>query len=103
MAGGCDVIILCGGLGTRLRAVLDDRPKPMAPIDGRPFLDLIVEHVTAYGFYRFIFCTGHMGEWIANHFRDRTEITAVISRNHETLVAWGSVRDRDWTRHVLLG
>jgi Nucleoside-diphosphate-sugar pyrophosphorylase involved in lipopolysaccharide biosynthesis/translation initiation factor 2B, gamma/epsilon subunits (eIF-2Bgamma/eIF-2Bepsilon) len=92
MAGGCDVIILCGGLGTRLRAVLDDRPKPMAPIDGRPFLDLIVEHVTAYGFHRFIFCTGHMGEWIANHFGDRTEITAVICREGKPLGTGGALK-----------
>ena len=42
--GNCDVIVLCGGLGTRLQPVVHDRPKPMALIDGRPFVSLLVEH-----------------------------------------------------------
>ena len=41
-----DVMILCGGLGTRLQSVVQDRPKPMADIHGRPFVSLIVEHFT---------------------------------------------------------
>lgn len=98
MVGDCDVIILCGGLGARLRPVLGDRPKPMAPIDGRPFLDLIVEHVTVYGFRRFIFCTGHMGEWIAKHFGDRTDITAVISHERKPLGTAGALKT---CRHLI--
>lgn len=65
----CDVIILCGGFGTRLQAVVQDRPKPMADIDGRPFLSLIVEHFLRHGARRFIFSTGHRGEMIEQWFR----------------------------------
>ena len=53
--GDCDVIILCGGLGTRLQPVVQDRPKPMADIHGRPFVSLIVEHFLRHGARRFIF------------------------------------------------
>lgn len=87
-----DVVILCGGLGTRLRPVLRDRPKPMALIDGRPFLDMVVDHVTSHGFNRIIFCTGHHGEWIDNHFRNRTDIETVMSRETTPLVTAGALR-----------
>ncbi len=64
----CDVIILCGGLGTRLKAVLSDRPKPMADIHGRPFVSLIVDHFLRHGARRFIFSTGHFGDMIEDWF-----------------------------------
>lgn len=66
--GDCDVIILCGGLGTRLQAVMQDRPKPMAEIHGRPFVSLIVEHFARHGARRFIFSTGHRGDMIEDWF-----------------------------------
>ncbi|MBI4002396.1 MAG: NTP transferase domain-containing protein [Nitrospira defluvii] len=66
--GECDVIILCGGLGTRLQSVVQDRPKPMAEIHGRPFVSLIVEHFLRHGARRFIFSTGHRGEMIEEWF-----------------------------------
>ncbi|GAB1724311.1 MAG: NTP transferase domain-containing protein [Nitrospira sp. CR1.1] len=64
----CDVIILCGGLGTRLQSVVADRPKPMAEIHGRPFVSLLVEHFLRHGARRFIFSTGHFGEMIEDWF-----------------------------------
>ena len=67
----CDVIILCGGFGTRLQAVVRDRPKPMADIHGRPFLSLIVEHFLRHGARRFIFSTGHRGDMIEEWFRNQ--------------------------------
>lgn len=65
----CDVIILCGGFGTRLKSVLSDRPKPMADIHGRPFLSLLLEHWRRHGAHRFIFCTGYMGDSIEGWVR----------------------------------
>jgi len=67
----CDVIILCGGFGTRLQSIVQDRPKPMADIHGRPFLSLIVEHFLRHGARRFILCTGHRGDMIEAWFRTR--------------------------------
>lgn len=93
-----DVVILCGGSGTRLRTVLRDRPKPMASINGRPFLDLVVDHVISHGFRRIIFCTGYCGEWIAQHFSRRSDIDAIMSHEDTPLGTAGALRA---CRHAL--
>lgn len=93
-----DVVILCGGSGTRLRTVVHDRPKPMAPINGRPFLDLVVNHATSHGFRRIIFCTGYRGEWIAQHFSLRNDIDAILSHEDAPLGTAGALRA---CRHAL--
>lgn len=63
-------MILCGGLGTRLRGAVADRAKPMADIDGRPFLQLLIDALASQGFYRFVLCAGHMADSVRAHFRD---------------------------------
>jgi len=88
----CDVVILCGGLGTRLRAVVPDRPKPMAAIDGVPFLSLLVEHVASFGFRRFVLCVGHKAEVIASHFHaDSGDLSVVLSREESPLGTGGAL------------
>lgn len=62
--GNCDVIVLCGGLGTRLQPVVHDRPKPMADVHGKPFLSFLLDHWVRHGARRFIFSTGYMGDMI---------------------------------------
>lgn len=90
--GDCDVIILCGGLGTRLRTVLNDRPKPMALIDGRPFVSLLVEHFVRHGARRFIFCTGHRGEMIEEWFeRHRGSYDSLFVRDPFPLGTGGAL------------
>jgi D-glycero-alpha-D-manno-heptose 1-phosphate guanylyltransferase len=64
-------IILAGGLGTRLRGVVPDLPKPMAPIDGRPFLAHQMDHWIAEGIDRFILSIGYRAVAVSNHFGDR--------------------------------
>jgi len=54
--------ILAGGFGTRLRPVVDDRPKVLAEIRGRPFLAYLLDQVAAAGLRSVILCTGYMGE-----------------------------------------
>jgi D-glycero-alpha-D-manno-heptose 1-phosphate guanylyltransferase len=54
-----EAIILAGGLGTRLRSVLPDLPKCMAPINGRPFLSYIVDYYRQQGIEKFIFSLGY--------------------------------------------
>lgn len=63
-----DVLILTGGLGTRLRSVVSDRPKTMALINDRPFLDLLISHLQAAGLERFILCVGYMAEFIIDYY-----------------------------------
>lgn len=63
-----EAIVLAGGLGTRLRSVVPDLPKPMAPIGGRPFLDLLLAFLSAQGYGRVILSTGHLHQRVAEHF-----------------------------------
>jgi glucose-1-phosphate cytidylyltransferase len=62
------VVILCGGLGTRLREETEFRPKPMVPIGGRPILWHIMKFYANYGFKEFILCLGYKGEVIKEYF-----------------------------------
>ena len=66
-----EVVILCGGRGTRLRSVVKDVPKPMASVSGRPFLDLLLNQFSNLGFSRAVLSTGYMASIIRNHFGDR--------------------------------
>lgn len=61
-------IVLAGGLGTRLRGVVDDVPKPMAPIKGRPFLAYQMDYWIGQGVTRFILAVGFMHEKVEAHF-----------------------------------
>lgn len=55
-----EAIVLVGGLGTRLRAVVSDVPKPLAPVAGRPFLAWVLDQLAAGGIRRVLLATGHM-------------------------------------------
>ncbi|MEE0948120.1 MAG: nucleotidyltransferase family protein [Bacteroidales bacterium] len=61
-----EAIILCGGKGTRLKEVVNDVPKPLAPIDGIPFLSILMKFLKAQGIERVILATGYMHEKIEN-------------------------------------
>lgn len=61
-------IILAGGLGTRLRQVVSDVPKPMAPINGKPFLAHQMDHWVAAGVNGFVLSVGYMRETITDYF-----------------------------------
>lgn len=87
-----DVVILCGGLGTRLRSVVSDRPKPMALIQGHPFLDLVIDHLVSQHFTRIIFSTGYQGACIADHVTGRNDIDAVMSHEDQPLGTAGALR-----------
>ena len=62
------VVILCGGMGTRIRDVSDNIPKPMIPIGGLPILWHIMKIYGHHGFNHFILCLGYKGEVIKNFF-----------------------------------
>lgn len=63
-----EAIILAGGLGTRLRHVVPNLPKPMAPIGKRPFLEILLTMLAHKGFKRIVFSLGFMAEKIILHF-----------------------------------
>ena len=64
------VVILAGGLGTRLQSVTGPLPKPLVPVSGRPFLEFIIAHLAAQDFRRVILLVGHRAEAIRDHFGD---------------------------------
>lgn len=66
-----EAIILAGGFGTRLRQVVADVPKPMAPIATRPFLEILLSSLAGKGFRRVILSLGFMAEKISDHFGSR--------------------------------
>jgi NDP-sugar pyrophosphorylase family protein len=92
--GPPDAIILVGGKGTRLRSIVSDRPKPMAEVAGRPFVEWLLLALRAQGVRRVIFCTGYMGEVLEAHFRDGRQwgMELLHSRDPAPLGTAGAVR-----------
>lgn len=75
--------MLVGGLGTRLRNVLPDLPKPLAEIDNRPFLHYLLGQLADAGIQRTILCTGHKAEKIARVFGNRFDGRMDLIYSHE--------------------
>ena len=65
-----EVVILCGGKGTRLSEETENKPKPMVEIGGRPILWHIMKIYAHYGFKRFILALGYKGDYIKKYFYD---------------------------------
>ena len=88
-----DVIVLCGGFGTRLKLGENDPPKPMVLFKGRPFLDILIDYVNQFGFSRFIFCTGFKGDWIEAYYETKKDDrTYLFSRETKALGTAGAIR-----------
>ena len=66
-----EAVVLAGGLGTRLRAAVSDVPKPMAPVQGRPFLERLLDYWIGEGVKRAVLAVGYMHETIRKHFGDQ--------------------------------
>ena len=88
-------ILLCGGMGTRLRSVVADRPKPMADICGKPFLQYLLEMLRDKGITEVIFALGYMGEMIEEYFQDGSAFGLKISYSYEEepLGTGGAIRN----------
>ncbi len=84
-----DVVILCGGMGTRLKTVVDDKPKPMAEIDKRPFIDILIEHISTFGFKRFILCTGYKAETIQEYYKSKKSKVEILTIKEKKLLGTG--------------
>lgn len=88
-----DVVILCGGLGKRLRPVVDDRPKPMAIVRGKPFLDILIASFASSGFQKFILCCGYRREFIKNYYRNNSKLKIYFSPEDKPLGTGGAVKN----------
>ncbi|MBS0649712.1 MAG: NTP transferase domain-containing protein, partial [Verrucomicrobia bacterium] len=63
-----EAIVLAGGLGTRLRSVCADRPKPMADVNGKPFLYHLMQYWKGQGVSHFILSVGYLHEKVIEYF-----------------------------------
>ena len=87
-------VILTGGLGTRLREVTGELPKGMADINGKPFLEHLIERLKHYDFNEFILCVGHMADKIAGYFGDGRlfGVSIYYTREEKLLGTAGAVK-----------
>ncbi len=87
-------VILAGGLGTRLRAVVPDLPKVMALVNGRPFLGHLLDQLHHAGFREVLLCTGHRAETIKAFFgRIYRGMRIIYSHETEPLGTAGALQN----------
>ena len=92
--GNTDVLILVGGQGSRLRRIVGDKPKPMADVGGRPFLDILIKYILGYGFGRIILCTGYKASFIKEHYRKPIDgIELLFSEEKKPLGTGGAIKN----------
>lgn len=85
-------IILAGGFGTRLQEVVSNVPKPMAPINSKPFLEYILEELYKHNFTKVILAVGYKKECIINYFGNKYKtINIVYSMEDEPLGTGGCI------------
>ena len=77
------MVIMAGGMGTRLRPHTDNCPKPMLSVAGRPMLDIIIERGKLEGFKHFVLAVHYLGHMIEEHFGDGSSLGVQIDYLHE--------------------
>ncbi len=94
--GRIDAVILCGGRGERLKRIVKDRPKPMADINGRPFLDMVIDHLSDYGFKRVVLCLGYKADVIRKYYSGRhSKIEILFSAEAFPLGTAGAIKNAE--------
>lgn len=76
-------ILLAGGLGTRLRSVVNDRPKPMALIGDKPFMEYVVHELSRHDIREIIFAVGYKGSMVEEYFGDGSRFGVKVSYAYE--------------------
>jgi dTDP-glucose pyrophosphorylase len=88
------VVLMAGGLGSRLKPLTDTMPKPLLPVGGRPLLEITIENLKNQGFQRFHLAVNYRSEMIEEHFGDGSRFGVSISylREDEPLGTAGALR-----------
>lgn len=88
-----DIIILAGGLGTRLKNVVNEVPKVMAPVEGKPFLEYTLEYLNKFDINNVILAVGYKYEMIQNYFKDKyKKLNIKYSIETEPLGTGGAIK-----------
>lgn len=97
--GSIKVVILCGGMGTRLREETEFRPKPMVEIGGKPILWHIMKIYAHYGYKDFVLCLGYKGEIIKEYFYNykllNNDFTVELGDNNN-IEFYSNHSEKDW-------
>ncbi len=89
-----NAVILCGGLGKRLRSVVGESQKIMAQVDGQPFLDILLTYLKIQGIKRVVLCTGYKADSVEHYYRENTQgLTIEFSREEEPLGTGGALKN----------
>ena len=86
---GVEVIILAGGLGSRLRGTIGEMPKPMAPVDGKPFLSYQLTWLEKYNVGKVILSTGYKSDLISDFFGNKYNTIPIEYAVEETPLGTG--------------
>ncbi len=87
-----EALILAGGLGTRLRSAVPSLPKCMAPVNGKPFIDYIIEYFSSQNIQRYIFSVGYLHESVTTHINNTfPSIDAVFVIEDKPLGTGGAI------------
>ncbi|WP_122894009.1 D-glycero-D-manno-heptose 1-phosphate guanosyltransferase [Arcobacter peruensis] len=88
-----EAIVLAGGLGTRLKSVVSNLPKPMAPIENKPFLEYILKYLEKNGITKIILSVGYKWETIKEYFGNNyNSIELIYSVESEPLGTGGAIK-----------
>lgn len=95
-----EAILLAGGLGTRLRSVVNDRPKPMALIQGRPFMEYVIRELSMQGMGQIIFAVGYKGSMVEEYFGDGRAFGVKASYAYEETLLGTAGAIKNAARHL---
>lgn len=88
------ILVLCGGLGKRLRSVVSDRPKALADVLGRPFITFVLDQISKAGGEEVVLCTGYKGHELERSLGDRYKTLSLrYSKETESLGTAGALRN----------
>jgi NDP-sugar pyrophosphorylase family protein len=87
-------VLLVGGMGTRLRSVVPNAPKPLATVGDKSFLELLVRQLSSQGISRLVMCTGYLADQIAQHFGagHKWDVSIQYSQELQPLGTAGAVK-----------
>lgn len=89
-----DCVILCGGLGKRLRSVHSSSPKVLVDVHDQPFLDILITYLKSQDIQRVILCTGYKSEIVEDYYKEHNHgLTIEFSKEEEPLGTGGAIKN----------
>jgi len=86
-----EAVILCGGLGTRLKELTAENPKSLVRIGGSTFLDVLTDELVRQGFKKIVLCVGYKKEKIIEHFINKKNAEYIFSEEEVPLGTGGAI------------